>query len=49
MVRPLVPRPGVPPLRGDATREPDRTARNDAADLGGHPGSMPLTIEALAQ
>jgi prophage DNA circulation protein len=36
-------------IYGDATREPDLTARNDAANTGGHPGFMPLTIEALAQ
>jgi hypothetical protein len=36
-------------LYGDATREPDLTARNDASNPGGHPGFMPRNIEALAQ
>lgn len=32
-------------LYGDATREPDLVGRNDCEN----PGSMPLSIEALAQ
>jgi hypothetical protein len=36
-------------LYADATREPDLTARNDATNRGGHPGFLPLTIEALGE